>query len=90
MFFLLHLGQQNASGTTTFAIIDTKLHVPVVNLSIQDNGKLLQQLKSSFKGTVNWNRYQSKVITQTQNPYLNYLIFFDVNRLFVLLIENNW
>ena len=32
----------------TFAITDTKLYVPVVTLSIQDNVKLLQQLNSGF------------------------------------------
>ena len=29
----------------TFAITDTKLYVPVVTLSIQDDTKLLQQIK---------------------------------------------
>ena len=33
-----------------FAITDTKLYVPVVTLSAQNNEKLLQQLKTSFKG----------------------------------------
>ena len=33
----------------TFRITDTKLYVPVVNLSIQDNAKLFEQLKSGFK-----------------------------------------
>ena len=37
----------------TFSITDTKLYVPVVNLSTQDNTKLLEQLKSSFKRTIN-------------------------------------
>ena len=37
----------------TFAITDTKLYVPVVTLSIQDNGKLLQQLKPGFKRIIN-------------------------------------
>ena len=32
----------------TFAITDTKLYVPVVTLSIQNNTKLMQQLKSGF------------------------------------------
>ena len=41
-----------------FAITDTKLYVPVITLSTQDNAKLLQQLKSGFKGTFNWNNYQ--------------------------------
>ena len=34
---------------TTFAITDTKLYVPIVTLSTQDNSKLLQQLKSVFQ-----------------------------------------
>ena len=36
-----------------FIITDTKLSVPVVTLSTQDNAKLLQQLKSSFQRTIN-------------------------------------
>ena len=38
-----------------FEITDTKLFVPVVTLSTQDNAKLLEWLKSGFKITVNWN-----------------------------------
>ena len=37
----------------TFSIMDTKLYVPVVNLSTQNNTKLLQQPKSGFKRTIN-------------------------------------
>ena len=44
----------------TFEITDTKLYVPVVTLSTQDNFKLLQQLNSGFKRVINWNRYISK------------------------------
>ena len=36
-----------------FAITDTKLYVPVINLSQQDNTKLLQKLKSGFKRVIN-------------------------------------
>ena len=36
-----------------FAITDTKLYVPVVTLSTQDKAKLIQQLKSCFKITIN-------------------------------------
>ena len=46
--------------TATFTITDTKLYVPVVNLSTQENTKLLQQLKSGFKRVINWNKYLSK------------------------------
>ena len=48
----------------TFTITDTKLYVPVVALSTQDNAKLLQRLKSGFKRTINWSKYQSKVKVQ--------------------------
>ena len=68
---------------------DTKLYVPVVTLST--NVKLLEQLKSGFKRTINWNRYRAKVSTERVNQYLDYLIdpsFQEVNRLFVLPFEN--
>ena len=50
-----------ANQDTTFAITDTKLYV--------------QQLKSGFKCTFNWNKYQSKTTTQNAPAqYLNFLI----------------
>ena len=76
---------------TTFAIADTKLDVPVVTLSIQDNAKLLEPLKSGFKKTINWKKYQPKVSSERQNHYLDFLIdpsFLGVNRLFVLSFES--
>ena len=81
----------NSTGVGKFAITEIKLYVPVVALSIQDNAKLLQQLKSGFKATINWNKYESNIKTYAQNTYLNYLInpsFQGVNRLFVLSFEN--
>ena len=53
-----------AKQIPTFALTDTKLYVPVVTLSSQDNANLLEQLKSGFKRTINWNKYQSKVTIQ--------------------------
>ena len=58
-----------------FAITDTKLCVQVVTLSAQDNEKILQQLKSNFKRTTNWIKYQSEPTMQTQNQCLNHLIY---------------
>ena len=52
---------------TAFPVTDTKLYVPVVTLSTDDNVKLLQQLESGFKARINWNEYQSKVKIQEQN-----------------------
>ena len=76
----------------TFTIADTKLYVPVVTLSTQDNAKLLEQLNPVFKRTINWNKYQRTVTVQQENRYLDLLInprFQGVNRLFVLSFENN-
>ena len=46
-------------------VVDGQVPIPVVTLSTQDNPKLFQQLKSDFKSTINWNKYQSKATTQT-------------------------
>ena len=51
-----------------------KLCVPVVTLSTQDNTKLFEQLKSGFKRTISWNKYEPKVTVQEQKRYLHFLI----------------
>ena len=82
----------NSTGPGTFAIIDTKLYVPVITLSTQDNSKLLQQLKSGFRRAINWNKYSSKPELFVQNPNLNHLVelsFQGVKKLFVLAFEND-
>ena len=70
-----------------FKITDTKLYVPVVTLSKENNAKLLEQLKTEFKRTIKWNKYRSQMTIQPENNNFNYLIdptFTSVNRLFVL------
>ena len=49
-----------ADQGATLLTIDTRLYVPVVPLSIQDDVKLIEQFKSGFKRTINWKKYQSK------------------------------
>ena len=81
---------RDANQAATFAITNTKLYVPVVTLSTQENTKFLQQLKSGFKRVINWNRYLSKAELLAQNPNLNHLVqpsFQGVNWLFVLEVE---
>ena len=76
----------SATGETKFKTTETKLYVPVVTLLAQDNAKLLQQIKSGFKRTINWNKYEWNIKTFAQNRFLNHLInprFQGVNRLFV-------
>ena len=81
----------SATEKTKIKITETKVYVPAVTLSTQDNAKLLQQLKSGFKRTINWNKYQSSIRASTQNRYLNHLVdssFQVVDRVFVLSFEN--
>ena len=52
---------------------------------------MLEQLKSGFKRTIMLNKYQSKISTERQNQNLDFLMdssLQGVNRLFVLLFEN--
>ena len=51
----------NEDQETALSKTDTKLYVPVVILSTQDDAKLFEELKSGFKRTINWNKYQSKI-----------------------------
>ena len=67
------------------------MYVAVVTLSTEDDNNFLEQLKSGFKRTIRWNKYRSEMTNQTKNNNLNYLIdlvFNKVNRLFVLLFQN--
>ena len=76
----------NPPTSSTFKITHTKLYVPVVTLSTQDDNKLLERQKARFKRTIKQNKYRSEMSNQTKNNNLNYLIdptFIKVNRLFV-------
>ena len=68
----------NVPTNVTFQIADTKLHVPVVSLSTENDKR------TGFKRTIKWNNYRSEMTNQTKNNNLNYLIdpiFTKVNRL---------
>ena len=95
------MARRNAQGNKSeivppaeleFKITDTKLYVPVVSLSKENNIKLLEQLKLGFRGTIKWNKYRFQMTIQPQNNNLKYLIdptFTYVNILFVLLFSRN-
>ena len=51
----------NSTTDWRFAITDRKLYIPV-----ETNAKLVKQLKSGFKSTINWNKYQSEPETITK------------------------
>ena len=81
----------NNPTNAKFKTKDTKLYVPVVTLSTENDKILFEQLRTGFKRTIKWNKYWSEMTNQTQNNNLNYLIdptFTKVNRLFVLSFEN--
>ena len=56
---LINFEISSVTGETEFSITDAKLYVPVVTLSTENNMKLLKQLESGFKRTINRNKYQS-------------------------------
>ena len=68
-----------------FQITDTKLYVPVVTLSTENDKMFLESLKSGFKRTKKWNKYRSQMTVQSNNNNWNY--FTKVNRLSVLSFE---
>ena len=86
-------GDNNNDREKTFQITSTKLYVPVVTLSTEDNKNLIKQLNEGFKRLVYWNEYKSK--TETKNLDANNVTRFPldvsfqaVNRLFVLVFDN--
>ena len=86
----LSLHHTNITGVN-FAITSTKLYVPVVTLSINDNIQFLENIKQGFKKTISWNKYRSKITTQPKNNNLDYLIdptFKNINKLFALSLKN--
>ena len=84
---ILLVGTANDQNTS-FQINDTKLYGPAVTLSTQENIKLLKQLESRFKRTINWSKYLAKK-QQIKLKTDIYPSFPGVNRLFVLSFEDD-
>ena len=68
--------KSDITENAVFQITDTKLYVPVVTLSNENDIKLLEQLKTGFKRTIKWNKYRSQMTIQPQNNNLSYQVFF--------------
>ena len=80
-----------------FKITDAKIYVQIVNLSAEDNVKLLKLLSQGFKRTVYWNRYKvidHKIVeigNMNEEKYIRELLdcsWQGVKRLFVLDYNN--
>ena len=84
--FWLLVAAAVANQVPIFAITDKKAVASVKTLSTQDNTKLLQHLKSCFKRTINWNKYQAKVSMERPKQYLDYFRFSRNKQTFCFII----
>ena len=76
----------SAGIAATFAITDTKLHVPIVTLKTKDNANLSKLLNKGFKRLIYWNKYKI-IFKDYNNKYIRERLdasFQRVSRLFVL------
>ena len=76
-------------GETVFIINDTKLYIPVVTLSKEDNKDFIEQQNKGFQRSIYWNEYKTKEINEDTDAnvfkYINLDPSFQgVNRLFVM------
>ena len=68
-------------GEVVFFINDTKLYVPVVTLSKEDNKDFIEQQNKRFQRSIYRNEYKTKEINEDSDNVVNRL---GVNRLFVM------
>ena len=76
-------------GNAVFIINDTKLYIPVVTLSKEDNKDFIEQQNKGFERSIYWNKYKTKEINEDADAnvfkYINLDPSFQgVNRLFVM------
>ena len=76
-------------GNAVFIINDTKMYVPVVTLSKEDNKDFIEQQNKGFQRSIYWNEYKTKEINEDADANVFKHINLDpsfqgVNRLFVM------
>ena len=54
-----------APSGATFNTKETKVYVPVVTLSEENDIKLSEQLKTGFKTTIKYNKYRSQMTVRS-------------------------
>ena len=59
----------NPENNAVFVINDTKLYVPVVTLTKEDNKDFIEQQNKGFQRSIYWNEYKTKGVTE--NPDAN-------------------
>ena len=74
----------NQAGDAVFIINDTKMYVPVVTLSKEDNKDFIEQQNKGFQRSIYWNEYKTNADANVFK-YINLDPSFQgVNRLFVM------
>ena len=58
------MGDHNNITGVNFVITSTKLYLPRITLSINENNKFLENIKQEFKKAIYWNKYGTEVTTQ--------------------------
>ena len=79
----------NQAGNAVFIINDTKMYVPVVTLSKEDNKDFIEQQNKGFQRSIYWNEYKTKKINENPDANMFKYINLDpsfqgVNKLFVM------
>ena len=83
----------NAANNPVFIINNTKLYVPVVTLSKEDNKDFIEQQNKGFQRSIYWNEYKTKGQDEVANANAFKYISLDpsfqgVNRLLVMAYDN--
>ena len=78
------------AGNAIFIINDTKIYVPVVTLSKEENKDFIKQQNKGFQRSIYWNEYKTKEINEDADAnvfrYINLDPSFQgVNRIFVMV-----
>ena len=89
----------NLDNNPVFIINDTKLYIPVVTLSKEDNKDFIEKQNKGFQRSIYWNEYKTKEKNETVDPNNNantanivrYISldpsFQGVNRLFLMAYD---
>ena len=89
----------NLDNNPVFIINDTKLYIPVVTLSKEDNKDFIEQQNKGFQRSIYWNEYKTKEKNEIVDPNNNannanivrYISldpsFQGVNRLFLMAYD---
>ena len=85
----------NQAGAAVFIINDTKMYVPVVTLSKEDNKDFIEQQNKGFQRFIYCNEYKTKELNSDADPnvfkYINLNPSFrGVNISFVMAYSRVW